>query len=63
MTNAKNISFTRLIIEPNIYLNQNDYYLIVCEYGIKSKEVSKILNKKGFKTYSLKGGMASINNS
>ena len=57
LTRAINIPFTKLIINPERYLNKNDKYLLVCEYGIKSKKTSQILNRKGYITYNLIGGM------
>ena len=57
LNNSKNIPFNKLIIEPSKYLNFNNKYLLVCEYGIKSKKISLILNKMGYNTYSLIGGI------
>lgn len=58
---AINIPFTKLIINPENYLNKNNNYLLICEYGIKSKKTSIILNKLGYKTYSLANGMHALN--
>ena len=57
LENAINIPFFKLIIEPGKYLNKNNKYMLVCEYGIKSKKTSEILNKMGYNTISLSGGM------
>ena len=57
---ARNISFYKLIGEPRKYLSKNKKYLLVCEYGIKSKKSSVILNNMGYNTYSLKGGAKNI---
>ena len=54
---AINIPFTKLIIEPSKYLNFNNKYLLVCEYGIKSKKTSLMLNKMGYHTFSLINGI------
>ena len=59
--NAINISFINLIINPKKHLNKTNKYLLVCEYGIKSKKTSEILNKQGYKTYSLINGMKMYN--
>lgn len=58
---AINIPFTKLIIEPSKYLNFNNKYLLVCEYGIKSKKTSLMLNKMGYHTFSLINGMKNKN--
>lgn len=55
-----NIPFVSLIINMNKYLSQDKKYLLICEYGFKSQKTSLILNKNGFCTYSLKGGIKSI---
>ena len=52
-----NVPFFKLIIEPGKYLSKNNKYMLVCEYGIKSKKTSAILNKMGYNTISLSGGM------
>lgn len=61
LPNAINIPFAKLIINPEEYLNKNNYYILICEYGHKSKKTSDILNKQGYKTYSLINGMKNIN--
>ena len=60
LTNSRNISLYKLLANPSDYLNKNTDYLLVCEYGIKSKKVSDILNKMGYHTNSLKGGIKSV---
>ena len=57
LPNSVNIDFYKLIIEPSKYLSKNKKYLLVCLYGIKSKNTSVILNKMGYHTYSLKDGI------
>jgi len=57
---AINISFYNLLSNPDNYLNKQDNYLIVCEYGIKSKKTSEILNNMGYHTSSMDGGMCKI---
>ena len=61
LSNAINIPFNKLIIEPNKHLNKFDKYLLICEYGIKSKKTCEILNKEGYHTFNLIGGMNNIN--
>ena len=62
LDNSVNIPFIKLLIEPEKYLNKERKYLLVCEYGIKSKKTSMILNKQGFNTFSLKNGMKNMYN-
>ena len=57
---AINIPFTNLLINPSKYLDKNKTYLLVCEYGIKSKKTSEILNRQGFHTFSLKNGLKGL---
>ncbi len=52
-----NVSYQKLLIYPDKYLNKDKEYLLVCEYGIKSKKVCEILNRLGYHTYSLSGGI------
>ena len=58
--NSKNIELYKLIIEPSKYLLKNKKYLLVCEHGIKSKKTSVILNKMGYHSFSLVGGVSSF---
>lgn len=60
LNNSINIPFTKLIIEPAKYLNKIDDYLLICDFGIKSKKTCEILKKQGYKTYNLKGGIIKI---
>lgn len=55
--NSQNIPYQFLILNPNDYLDKNIEYYLVCEHGHKSKLVSEILNKDGFITYSIIGGI------
>ena len=52
-----NIPYQFLILNPNDYLKKDIDYYLVCEHGHKSKLVSEILNKDGFITYSIIGGI------
>ncbi len=54
--NSINVPFSFLITNPDDYINKNDTYYLICEYGKKSLEVSKILNRQGYKTISILGG-------
>ncbi len=55
-----NISYQKLLIYPEKYLTREKEYLLICDYGIKSKRVSEILNKMGYHTYSLKNGFRDL---
>ena len=46
MAGTRNIYYAHLLINPEEYLNREEEYVLICEYGIKSKMVSNILNKK-----------------
>ena len=54
---SDNISYQHLLINPSEYLEKDEVYYIVCEYGLKSGMVSNILNKNGYKTHSITGGI------
>ena len=58
--NSRNIPMYKLIIEPEKYLNKNNYYLLVCEYGIQSKIIMNMLNRMGYHTNSLKDGFRGL---
>lgn len=60
LSNTINIPFTKLLINMQEYLQKDKAYVLLCEYGIKSKKTSIILNKNGFQTFSLKGGIRKI---
>ena len=53
---AQNISYTNLLIKPNLYLNKNDKYYIYCQHGKTSVGLCNQLNKLGYQTYSIIGG-------
>lgn len=51
-----NVSFAKLIIQPEKYLNMNEESYIVCAYGSKSKDVAELLSHKGYKVHNIDGG-------
>ena len=57
-----NISYEKLLIYPDQYLDKDSEYLLICDYGIKSKKVSEILNRMGYHTHSLRKGYKHIEN-
>ena len=50
------IPYQKLIYEPEKYLKKNKVYYLYCDLGIRSEQLSKMLNKKGYKTFSIEGG-------
>ena len=60
LSNSKNIPFSYLLINPSDYLKKNEEYVLICDKGIQSRMVSIILNKDGYHTYSLKGGIQKL---
>ena len=54
--NSINVPMNFLLMNPNCYLNKDDTYYILCEFGNNSKIVSDRLNKMGFNTFSVNGG-------
>ena len=62
IVDSKNIPYQYLLINPSDYLNKNDEYYLICEYGLKSAMVSNILNKNGYKTHSISGGIKDYSN-
>ncbi len=60
LNNSLNINFQSLIVYPEKYLRKDKKYLLVCDYGLTSKNTSEILNRNGYHTYSLKGGIKKI---
>ena len=56
LKNAKNIPLRVLRTMPDKYLSKDITYYLICETGFNSKRLSKILNDKGYHTYSIKNG-------
>lgn len=61
LPNSQNISFYQLIVYPKKFLDKKNNYLLICDYGIKSKKTCEILNKNGYHTFSLKKGYKNYN--
>lgn len=55
--NSENIPYQFLVLNPNDYLEKDKIYYLLCEHGHKSKMVSELLNKQGFQTYNIVGGI------
>ena len=59
----KFLNFKRLVFVLGNYeniLDKNKNYLLICEYGIQSKIIMNMLNKLGYRTFSLKGGFRGL---
>ena len=54
---SQNIPCNVLLSNPFIYLNYYTNYYIICDYGITSPKVSKILEGKGFNITNVLGGI------
>lgn len=54
---AINIEFNKLIINPSFYLDKSKKYCFYCDKGLSSLSLSNILNKLGYNTFSLNGGI------
>ena len=52
-----NVEYSELLINPMRYLEKKKEYLIICDYGLMSKRISKILNNMGYLTKSLSCGI------
>lgn len=57
---SRNIDYIDLLSRPSIYLTKEEKYLLICDKGIQSMDVSNILKKRGYHTYSLEGGIKSL---
>ncbi len=53
---AINISFMNIINFPEKYLNKYQTYYIYCQRGVTSLKASQLLNAKGYKVFSIRGG-------
>ena len=57
---SRNIPRMLLLSNPELYLNKNEEYYIMCDKGLLSKSVSNILNSLGYNCYSIIGGINSV---
>ena len=60
---AINITKDLLELVPEKYLNKKNLYILYCDKGVYSLELSNKLNKKGYRTISLEGGYLKYKNS
>lgn len=60
LDNSINVSLHNIVVNHSKFLDKNKEYLIICEYGIQSKIIVKMLNNLGYHVYSLKDGYSSL---
>lgn len=60
--NAINVPFYNLLGNFSHYLDKNKHYILYCDYGKQSKEISDRLNSFGYNTSSLKNGYLGYQN-
>ncbi len=53
---AKNIPFSKLMREPESYLNYQETYYIYCYSGNTSQKVVHILHARGYHVFNIQGG-------
>ncbi len=62
LKNSINIEFDKLLVNPSLYLDFNHKYCFYCDRGLSSLNLSNILNKLGYNTFSLNGGIINKKN-
>jgi len=62
LKNSFNVEYDILELAPERYLSKEKKYCLYCDKGIKSLDLSKKLNSKGYQTYSIKGGFEELKN-
>lgn len=55
-----NVPRIKLLSKPDIYMNKNDYYYLICDKGMVSLSCARILNALGYNCYSIVGGIEGI---
>lgn len=56
ITGAYNIPYTKLITNPENYLDKDKTYYVYCQRGITSKRLCILLNRKGYNLINIIGG-------
>jgi len=56
--NSINIPYRYLITNPSQYLNKQDNYVIICDYGITSDDATEKLYKLGYNVTSVINGIS-----
>lgn len=59
LPSAKNISMSKILAEPDRYLNKDKEYHIICQSGGRSISTSSKLKAKGFNIVNVSGGTGS----
>ena len=62
LPNAINIPMEQLIKDPSRYLNLRTTYYVYCEFGYKTRRISKVLNELGYHIVVIKDGYYAYEN-
>ena len=60
VSNSINIPRLKLLSKPDIYMNKENEYYLICDTGTVSLSCAKILNALGYKCYRIIGGIEGI---
>lgn len=55
-----NIPRIKLMSNPELYINKNEKYYLICDLGKVSLSCAKVLNALGYNCYSIKGGIEGL---
>lgn len=55
-----NIPRIKLMSNPELYINKNEKYYLICDLGRVSLSCAKVLNALGYNCYSIKGGIEGL---
>ena len=58
--NSINIPRMILMTNPDLYMNKNEEYYLICDSGKISLSCAKILNALGYRSFSINGGIDNI---
>jgi rhodanese-related sulfurtransferase len=58
--NSINIPRMILMTNPDLYMNKNEEYYLICDSGKISLSCAKILNALGYRCFSINGGIDNI---
>lgn len=55
-----NIPRIKLMSNPELYINKDEKYYLVCDLGKVSLSCARVLNALGYNCYSIKGGIEGL---
>lgn len=55
-----NIPRIKLMSNPELYINKNEKYYLICDLGKVSLSCARVLNALGYNCYSIKGGIEGL---